>query len=428
MKVVWLCHFSNPQIREHLVLKTPILGMIVRRLLHARPMKLTDFALWNTNAINQFNKLSPKGIDLYIVATHPYMKKKSQSFSLNGIHYVIFNNTSTSLWHHFKCRILRINDRYGIQNRRIANKIKQIAPDIVHLIGAENPEYALSVLMLPNSIPIIAQLQTLLSDPKITKAYPNLTGRAGLEKEILRHATYIGTTVDVFPALIRKYVKSDPIILNTTLALEENINLEEEKKSFDFVYFASSISKAADLAIEAFAIAKKEISTLSLDVIGGCPEPFTSVLKERIKELEIQDSVFFEGQLETHDDVISQIRKARYALLPLKTDIISGTIREAMCNGIPVVTTKTDGTPMLNSARKSVLISEIGDNKALADNMIKLVCDTSLADELRKNAAITMSENFPQGETIKQWVAAYESCVAHFHKGESIPNSLLNHK
>ena len=40
----------------------------------------------------------------------------------------------------------------------------------------------------------------------------------------------------------------------------------------------------------------------------------------------IKDAVTFEGMLPTHDDVIAQIRKSRFALLPLRIDLTSGTI------------------------------------------------------------------------------------------------------
>lgn len=391
-----------------------------------RPQKIIDFAQWNTNAINQYNNLSPKEVELYVIATHPNLRSKVQSFSLDGVHYVFFNDSSTTLWHYFKCRILRLNDKFTLQNKRIAQTIKQISPDIVHLMGAENPQYALSTLSIPRSIPVLAQLQTLLSDPKITESYPKYMGRAALEKEVLQRADYIGTATKVFPALIRLHVKSNPIILNTTLALGERVNLEEAKKTYDFVYFASSISKAADLAIEAFALANKKDRTLTLDIIGGCSEPFTSTLKERIKSLGIQENVFFEGQLNTHEDVMRQIRKSKYALLPLKTDLISGTIREAMCNGLPVLTTKTDGTPVLNSVRESVLISEIGDDEALAENMLKLVADPLFATKIKENAAITVLELFSDEKTVTHWIKAYNSCLAHFQKGVAIPSDLQN--
>ena len=118
MKVVWLCHFSNSQIREQLDLKIPWFEKLVRFVLHLRPLKFTDSAQWNTNAINQFNKLAPKGVELYVVATHQFMQKKVQSFSLNGVHYDFYNDRSLTFWHFFKCRLLRVNDRFIFPNQK----------------------------------------------------------------------------------------------------------------------------------------------------------------------------------------------------------------------------------------------------------------------------------------------------------------------
>ena len=65
-KVVWVCHLSNPQIRQHLKFFkwTPL--AIVQRI--AGKGSHYDFALWNTNAIQEFEKFDD--IELHVVAPH----------------------------------------------------------------------------------------------------------------------------------------------------------------------------------------------------------------------------------------------------------------------------------------------------------------------------------------------------------------------
>ena len=108
----------------------------------------------------------------------------------------------------------------------------------------------------------------------------------------------------------------------------------------------------------------------------------------------ITKNVIFCGPLPTHDDVIKQIRKSRFAILPLKIDLISGTIREAMANGLPVVTTITPATPKLNETRESVLLSEKGDFKAMAENMLWLINDNEVAIKLKKNSFVLSNFSF----------------------------------
>jgi glycosyltransferase involved in cell wall biosynthesis len=122
----------------------------------------------------------------------------------------------------------------------------------------------------------------------------------------------------------------------------------------------------------------------------------------------------FEGKLPTHDDVICQIRKSRFALLPLKIDLVSGTIREAMANGLPVVTTVTPATPNLNKKRECVLLSEMGDHKAMADNMLRLIEDPEYANIIRDNCLQTANERITNKEIVDNYIRAYFNCISDF--------------
>jgi len=131
-----------------------------------------------------------------------------------------------------------------------------------------------------------------------------------------------------------------------------------------------------------------------------------------IEKFGIENFVSFEGRLATHADVISQIRKSKYALLPLKMDFVPNTIREAMCNSLPVVTTITvNGTTTLNKERQSVLLSDQGDNNAMAKNMIMLLENKTLAETLKLNAVITETEQNNNSDMMLQWADVYKKIV-----------------
>ena len=148
---------------------------------------------------------------------------------------------------------------------------------------------------------------------------------------------------------------------------------------------------------------------LKLKIVGNYTEEYKAILDKRINELGIYDSVVFTGKLPTHSDVIEEVRHSRFALLPLKIDFISGTIREAMSIGIPVVTTITAGTPSLNEKRESVLLSKPEDFVGMADNILRLKNDDSLAKKLSNNGVETIMEKYNNIETIRAWVDCYKS-------------------
>lgn len=415
IKVVWLCHLSNERIREHLYLRVPILERIVRIITHNPSKENTDFAVWNTNGIREFEKFTDE-IDLFIIAPFHYLVSREARFDMNGIHYYFYQDRPSFLLREFGKRLFKYHSKYYSNRKKAIEEVRRIQPDVIHLIGAENPNYGLAALDIPTGIPLIVQLQTLLSDSRFKENYFMSGGdydyRCCVEKQLFMRADYIGTTVKFFLPIIAQ-INPKATILPIRIALGESITKKSDKTTFDFVYFASSIDKAADLAVEAFGLAFCKHPNITLDIIGSGSTGFVENLQRRIGELGLNKAVTFEGRLATHDDVISQIRKARFALLPLKVDMVSGTIREAMANGLPVATTITPSTPRLNACRESVLLSETGDHSALADNMCRLLEDEEFARRLSANALITASERLSNTDSMIEWKDAYFSILKH---------------
>lgn len=427
LKIVWICHFSNELVRKHLNEGVGFLESIVRNI-SKRPINVYDFAQWNTNAIREFEKFTDD-VELHIISPGYFMKDYESTFDEKGIHYYFFKDERT-LFDRIANKFLGKYPLYERNRAYIKNKIDEIKPDLVHIIGAENPNYSLAALDIPESIPSLVQLQTLLIDPDFKKNYPMpekiYEYRAGIERKILEKSNYIGTVAKKFIVYINSNVKIKHPVLSTTLALTEPVDFSFEKKVFDFVYFALNIRKAADFAIEAFAIACKEKPSITLDVVGEYSADLKAQLDSRIAELGIGKNVFFEGKQATHDDVIRQIKKSRFALLPLKIDLISGTVREAMASGLPVVSTITPSTPKLNEKRESILLSKNGDHQAMADNMLKLLNDDNFANMIRENAGVTASEKISNEQHMRKWIAAYHACIDNFKNGTPIPQELLN--
>jgi len=422
IKVVWVCHFSNNYIRGVVYKSINPIIRLIRKIVKGVVMKETDYAIWVTNAIVEFEQF--KNIELHIVFPNGYITKKALHFDKNGVYYHCFRSEQASFKNRIK-RLLGIKVT-GCTNSNIINKlVKVINPDIVHYIGAENPDYSLAILDTPVNIPTIVQLQTLLMD-----ACSNGTrvdnGILKCEYEVISRADYVATPATKYVKYLNKNM-SNKLIIKTVLALAENVTppAKDNEILYDFVYFASNISKAADLAIEAFAEAYKYQPSITLDIVGGFDITYKQQLDNRIQELGIEEAIIFEGSLPTHEDVVKQIRKSRYALLPLKIDLLSGTIRESMSNGLPVVTTITDGTPQLNTQRETLLLSPIGDAKLMADNMLRLLNDQELQNKLRANGYSYMSQLSSNANRMKKWVEAYYACINHYHNSVPIPESLI---
>lgn len=430
MKVLWICHFSNSSIRERLNLSNNYFEVLTRRILKLSPIIYKDFALWITNGIKEFEKFT--SIDLHIVSPHYGMKKENESFVLNGISYHFFKPEETFTKKIFRNLTKKYKNNFNNNRKKIADVINRINPDLIHMYGAENPYYSMSALDIDiHKYPLFVSLQTLMSDEEFkvkNQTHHKLYQfRTIIERSILSRVNYIGSSIQKYRNIVWNEINPSAVFFQTYLALENKIVIDTSiKKKYSFVYFAANISKAADIAIEAFAIAFRKHPEITLNIIGSTPQPFTEKLKIRISELGIENNVFFSGMLPTHADVLKQIQLSKFAILPLKVDVISGTIREALSSGLPVVTTVTSGTPTLNEKRLSVLISDQNDYHSIAENMIKLIESPVLAKQLSENGSITVNERWNNEKNMRELVQAYKAIIDHHSKGIEIPTVIAN--
>ena len=416
--IVWLCALMNKDIRERIGFKVPLW----KRVLNSRRQyaEFDEIAIWNTNGIKAFEIFND--IELHVVLFGANMLHSKEEFVINGIYYHVLRDVADisiqTIIYRIKSSLVKVGiikrgsvEKYN--RRRISSLVNKIHPDVVHIIGAENIDYSLSILDLSKDYPVIVQLQTLLSAPNVVNNYPNISEYIPYEKIVLETAKYIGTTVEYYKDIIKKSINPSVNFLDIKLAVQEKSSKAvDSAKHFDFVYFSSNINKAGNDAIEAFALAHKRHPEITLNIVGGYDEGFKAVMDGRISELGLTTYVSFAGRLQFHEDVINQIRKSRFALLPVRIDFIPSVVREAIANKLPVITCITAGTQTLNAKRKSVLLSEQGDYQAMADNMIMLIENDSLSQVLTENATITIEEMFNNLTEMEKWRKAYYDITA----------------
>lgn len=257
MKVVWICRMSNSKVREMLKYSKFYFKRIVPLLLGRHIPVEKDAAVWNSNAVREFEKY--KDIELTIISFQPGIAGHIQTFTINGITYVCVRPQDDNFFSFIKRKISGSFEWNYKRHRRIVSRIiNNIQPDIVHLIGAENPQYSVTLLDCPNSIPTVTSLQTLMSAPGFLENYPLpkdvYEKRSSVEKEVIKRSDYIAQKEITIRETILRDIKPDAVFLQMVLAVGVEINADvSQNKEYDFVYFSNSVDKAADVAIEAFA-------------------------------------------------------------------------------------------------------------------------------------------------------------------------------
>lgn len=150
MKIVWICHFSNAEIREHLSLSNNWIANKIRKVIgKKKAAPYTDFAPWVSNFIKEFETF--ESIELHIISPHQGLKPFTQYFELRNIHYYFFKPDLPIL--NLRYDMFLKKPKYRMNRFLVSQLIEEIQPDLVNLIGAENPYYSITALDIKN-IPV----------------------------------------------------------------------------------------------------------------------------------------------------------------------------------------------------------------------------------------------------------------------------------
>ncbi len=425
LKVAIICHVSNKEIRSHISLNDFTLRKIVKKIF-GKSTFYRDDSLWNTLMLKQLEE-HPE-IEVHAIIPHRDMLHKRQNFEMNGIFYHCFKADFElfpySLWTQRKS----VFKQFTHNNNEIINIVQEIRPDFIHMIGAEAPFFNLCGLKIDvDKIPFLISLQTVMSDPNYTSlcSVKKRTFDSGsqCEQALFKHCRYFATSAHWYREIVKHY-NANAIFVNFHFCAPTFKIKQVEKKEYDFVYWAANINKAGMDALEAFSLAHKENPSLTLHMVGGYTNEYKQKIDYRLSELGIKDDVSFSGYLPTHFEALKEVSKARYALVPIKLDIISSTIREAMILGLPIVTYVTHGTPSLNRFRKTALLSEIGDYQHMAQNMCELARKPELARSLINNGYLYCKENLDNTVGVNNLVKTYYAIYEHFNFNVEIPHEL----
>ena len=414
LRVAVICHFSHVSIRKELNLFQD---------------SYSDYGLWMLNIINGLK--SREDIELYVIAAHGGLKKSFQTFKSEGVCYFFFRpwfhgqigRLEYWLEHYRNCLC---TPSYFLRKNMVKRFIREIKPDLINLIGAENLDYSITALDIKD-IPIILHCQTVYANPSRKKNTGMvLKSRWNTEIKLFTHIKYKACTGRMYYDLIKGY-SPDSIIFPRRWPVAEFPSIPEVPKKYHFAYFAGGFNqgKGFNNAIEAIAIVAKIHPELKVLGIGDWDDT-NLMYKERIKELGIEGNIEIHPLFPQKIDMLRYVKQARFALLPFKMDVVSGAMMEALRLGLPVVAFRTSGTPALNEKRETVLISEIDDNEALAANMLRLYEDDEMAAKLKGNSALYINElDEINAQNADVMVAQYKAVVANYNDGTPIPQALL---
>lgn len=425
IRVVWICHFSNVEVRNKLPLSNFYLLNVIKKLLGNNKITYSDFAPWINILIKEFEKL--KDVELHIIAPHKGLRKFNFEFEMNGVYYYFYKTELFFVLSKIRDIIIQKRQRKYKLNRFFVKRfIKKIEPDLVNLFGTENPYYSITILDIKD-IPILVTSQTVYANPNRKKLSGEINySRWNIEVDIHSKEQYFGCSGRMHRDLIIRN-NSNATILKNYFPLQRPIDVKNVTKEYDFVFFAANITpkKGIEDALSALAFVKKKNNTIKLNIVGKCLPDYKAFLKSRIFDLDLTENTIFHDYFPVHTDLLQHLKKSRFALLPVKLDAIPGTIVEAMLLELPVITYKTTGTPYLNKNGETVLIANIGDIEKLAENMLRLLNLPALVAKLKKDAKAFVEKEFGNTTIAKRYVDNYRAVYNHYYHNKPIPEELL---
>jgi L-malate glycosyltransferase len=165
---------------------------------------------------------------------------------------------------------------------------------------------------------------------------------------------------------------------------------------------------SVDVVVRAFAEVKKEYPEAQLDLVGG--GPLEANIRKLVADLNLT-GVNFTG-VASRQEIGKYYDQADIFINASSLDNMPVSVIEAFAAGTPVVTTTPESMPYLVQHERTGLLSPVGDEKALAGNVIRLLQDPALARSLSQNAHHE-SQNYTWEAVRGQWLSTYRGLMAN---------------
>lgn len=156
-------------------------------------------------------------------------------------------------------------------------------------------------------------------------------------------------------------------------------------------------------AIRAFALVKNLYSGATMTVAGSGPE--LANLQALVSTLRLNDAIRFSGRID-NAHIPALYASADCMINSSTVDNMPISILEAFASGVPVVSTRAGGIPDMVEHGVSGLLVPVGDDKAMAREMLRVLQYPEIAAGLRQ-AGLAEAEKYAWPQVRAKWLDAY---------------------
>jgi glycosyltransferase involved in cell wall biosynthesis len=232
-----------------------------------------------------------------------------------------------------------------------------------------------------------------------------------LFKKTIEHADKVIVPDEEVKKALSNYISSskiEKINYGADLSIYRKYKYEADENNYDVVFAGSAIErKGVKYLLGAIPMIKKYFPEVKLHLrtAGYKVEEY----KKIIKELDISENVFFQERLEINK-YLELLSKSRLLCLPTLSEGYGWTILDALCLGVPVVTTTECRCNELFKNGKIGLQVEPGAPEKIADAILKLFNDFELCKKFSENG-LKKREEFDYKKIIPKYEELYEKYI-----------------
>ena len=257
-----------------------------------------------------------------------------------------------------------------------------------------------------------------------------LVDSTGVKKCIKKFA-YINRNnlISVFKILFKKTIESADVVIVPDNDVKKELSRYIDKNKIELINYGVDLSgyrkyrytadeNNYDIVFAGGALERKGVKYL-LDAIPLIKDPFPEIklhilangyrikeYKKLSKDLCITGNVVFHGRLEK-DRYLELLSNSRLLCLPTLSEGYSWTVLDAMCLGVPVVTTTECRCNDLFEGGNTGLRVEPGVPNQLADAIIKLFNDFELCKKFSENG-LRKREKYDYSNIMPKYMELYE--------------------
>lgn len=324
--------------------------------------------------------------------------------SFDEVHYVMWLDTKyPEIFYEIdpRVKIVRVSEESG--SAKVFNHVRWFRK----YVRQENPDLVLSFM---KKIGLASSISLLFSGVKQVISERN-DPRANKSKNLRRliNLTYLLPDVKgiVMQTQANKdYFESDTIrnktvvIYNPILMSESYVGKSVSEKKRENIVSVGRLTKQKrfDVLIRAFSKFHKVHSSYKLYIFGEGEK--RKELEKLVDDLSLKNCVFLAGR---SNNVLDLISNAKMFCMSSAFEGMSNALIEAMCVGLPCISTRVSGATDLIKDGDNGFLVDIGDEEAIADKMIELSNDSELCSRMGEAASKTYQKLCAEVIS-KQWI------------------------